>query len=133
VKSYPRARVTGETVREAVALILLSDIKDPRVDLVTVTSVQVSADLKHADIYVTAHGGPERYAEALAGLRSAAGRIRTLLGRSVRMRCVPELHFEIDPSVDEAIRITELLARERAAGRAPAEDEIASQDGGGDA
>ena len=123
MKSFPRSRVTGETVREAVARILLSEIKDPRVELVTVTSVEVSRDLRHANVFVTAHGGPERYAEVLAGLRSASGRVRTLLGRQVRMRYVPELHFLIDPSLDEAQRIAEVLRHEQEAGRAPAAEE----------
>jgi ribosome-binding factor A len=123
VKSFPRSRVTGETVRAAIASILVQDVKDPRVELVTVTSVEVSPDLRHANVFVTAHGGEDRYRTALAGLRSASGRIRTILGKQVRMRYVPELHFDIDPSVDEAIRISEVLRREREAGRAPSEDD----------
>lgn len=113
MKSFPRSRVKGETVREAVAGILLSDIKDPRVELVTVTSVEVSPDLRHANVFVTAHGGAERYAQALDGLRAASGRIRTLLGHQVRMRYVPELHFLIDPSLDQAARISELIEHAR--------------------
>lgn len=128
VKSFPRSRVTGETVREVVAEILLSEIKDPRVELVTVTSVKMSPDLRHADVYVTAHGGQERYGETLEGLRSASGRIRTLLGRRVRMRYVPELAFRIDQTVDEAMRIDEMLREEREAGRAPADEGEAAQD-----
>jgi ribosome-binding factor A len=121
VKSFPRSRVTSETVRAEVARILLEDIKDPRVDHVTVTSTEASPDRRHVDIYVTAHGDAERYAEALAGLQSATGRIRSLLGRAVRMKYVPELHWKIDPTVDEAARITQILQDERDAGRAPAD------------
>lgn len=136
MKSFPRSRVKGETVREAVAGILLSEIKDPRVELVTVTSVEVSPDLRHANVFVTAHGGEERYAEVLEGLRSASGRIRTLLGHQVRMRYVPELHFLIDPSVDQATRINEVIEHERtvhpdlAARPDPAGDEARADEGG---
>ena len=91
-------------------------------DLVTVTSVVVSPDLRHADVYVTAHGDQERYAEALAGLESAKGRIRAALGNEIRMKFVPDLHFKIDESVDEGIRITDALRREYEAGRGPRED-----------
>jgi ribosome-binding factor A len=118
VKSYSRSRVTGETVREIVAAILLEDVSDPRVEFVTVTGVTMSPDCQHANVFVTAHGGLDRYREVLAGLKSAKGRIRTRLGQSVRMRYVPDLHFMIDPSVDEAARITSVIAAERAAGRA---------------
>lgn len=129
MKSFPRSRVTGETVREAVAAILLSEIKDPRVELVTVTSVKMSPDLRHADVYVTAHGGQERYREALEGLKSASGRIRTLLGRHVRMRYVPELAFHIDPSLDEAMRIGEVLREEHRSGRVHEDEGEDGQDG----
>jgi ribosome-binding factor A len=116
MKSYPRSRATAETVREAVARIIIEDIKDPRVSLVTVTGAEVSADLRHANVFVTAHGDEERYREALAGLESAKGRIRHELGRQVRMKYVPELHFRIDPSVDVAMRISQLIIGGRAKG-----------------
>jgi ribosome-binding factor A len=122
MKSHPRTRVAGEHIREAVARILLSQVRDPRVDLVTVTSCVVSPDLRHADVYVTAHGDQERYAEALAGLDSAKGRIRAVLGQEIRMKYVPELHFKIDESVDEGIRITQALRREYDAGRGPRDE-----------
>lgn len=127
MKSYPRSRVTAETVRMEIARILLEDVKDPRIELVTVTSVEASPDRRHVTIFVTAHGGPERYTEALAGLQSATGRIRSLLGRSVRMKYLPALHFRVDPSVDEASRINEVLRAEYEAGRAPAEDSGAAE------
>jgi ribosome-binding factor A len=118
VKSYPRSRVTGETVREVIARTLLEDVKDPRVEFVTVTGVAMSPDRRHANVFVTARGA-DRYADALAGLNSAKGCIRGALGEAVRMKYVPELHFAIDPSVDEAERIYGVLASERAAGRVP--------------
>lgn len=112
MKSYPRSRATGETVREVVARILLEEIADPRIALVTVTGVEMSPDLRHANVYVTAHGDTSRYREVIEGLDSAKGRIRTLLGQAVRLRYVPELHFRIDPAVDEAERISEALRQE---------------------
>lgn len=125
MKSYPRSRVTGETVREVVARVILEDVKDPRVEFVTVTGVVMSPDRLHANVFVTAHGGPDRYREALAGLESAKGRVRRALGRAVRMKFVPDLHFALDTSVDEAARINRLLQAERAAGRAPADEDDA--------
>lgn len=127
MKTYPRSRAAGEVVREIVARALVEDIADPRIELVTVTGVEVSPDLRHATVFVTAHGDAARYAEALAGLESATGRIRTILGSSVRLRHVPELHFRIDPSVDHGFRIGDTIRAERASGRA------GEDDGGGDA
>lgn len=115
MKTYPRSRAMGETVREVVARILLEESADPRLDLVTVTGVEMSPDLRHANVFVTAHGDETRRADALAGLDSAKGRIRSLLGSAVRMRYVPDLHFRIDPAIDEATRITDAIRQEREA------------------
>ncbi len=109
MKSYSRARRTDESVRQALAQILMTEVKDPRVELVTITSVVVSPDLRHANVYLTTHGGPDRYEETLAGLQSAKGRIRSALGRDLVMKYVPDLHFFIDESVDEGQRISEKL------------------------
>lgn len=109
MKQTPRTRKVNETVREAIASILLDEISDPRLDLVTVTGAQVSPDFSVAVVYVTAHGSEDRYAEVLSGLESAKGRIRSLLGRRVKTRLTPELRFEIDTGIDEGMRITEAL------------------------
>jgi len=109
MKQTPRTRKVNESVREAVATMLLEDIADPRLALVTVTGAEVSPDFSVATIYVIAHGDETRYAEVLAGLESAKGRIRSLLGRRVKMRLTPELTFAIDASVDQGMRIAEAL------------------------
>ena len=109
MKQTPRTRKVNETVREAIASILVDEIADPRLEFVTVTGAEVSPDFSVATIFVIAHGDEERYAEVLAGLESAKGRIRSLLGRRVKTRLTPELRFVIDPSVDEGMRISEAL------------------------
>lgn len=109
MKSTPRTRKLGDTVREALAEVLRDDVSDPRLDFATITSVQVSSDLGVADVYVTTHGDSARYEDLLEGLRSADGRIRSGLARRVRMRIVPELRYMIDTSVDEGMRISEAL------------------------
>jgi len=122
-KAYPRARAMGEAVREIIARILVDEISDPRIDLVTVTGVSMSPDLRHANVFVTAHGDEQRVAEAMAGLESAKGRVRTLLSQQVTTRYSPELHFKIDPAIDEASRIAEAIRLEYEAGRVPDDDE----------
>jgi ribosome-binding factor A len=129
VKQTPRTRKVNEMVREAVAIILSEEVADPRLDLVTVTSAEVSPDMMVANIYVITHGGPERYAELLEGLESAKGRIRSLLGQRITLRFTPELRFLIDTSVDEGMRISEALKevpptlRHERAGEADSETE----------
>lgn len=109
MKQSPRTRQLGETVREVIATILMTEISDPRLEFVTVTAARVSTDLTVANIYVTAHGGEERYAEVMEGLESAKGRIRLLVGQRVKMRFNPELRFFIDETVDASQRMTEAL------------------------
>jgi ribosome-binding factor A len=111
MKSTPRTRKLGEAVREALADVLVTEVQDPRLELATITSVEVSADLHVADVYVTTHGGEERYDALLDGLRSADKRLRAGLARRVTMRYIPELRYHLDTSVDEGMRIYEALKR----------------------
>lgn len=115
MKRTSRTRKLNESVREAIAAILLEEVQDPRLELVTVTGVNVSPDLRYAEVYVTTHGDAERYAELIAGLNSAKGRIRAALAERVSMRFLPALRFHIDASVDEGERIAEALRAEREA------------------
>jgi ribosome-binding factor A len=128
-RPFPRSRAMGEMVREVVARILVEEIADPRLDLVTVTGVEMSPDLRHANVFFAIHGDAERTASALAGLDSAKGRIRALLGVEVRARYVPELHFRIDPAIEEAARIADAIKHERDAGRVSDEVDDAPEDG----
>lgn len=123
MRPYSRARATGETVREVVARTLIEDVADPRLEFVTVTAVEMSPDLRHANVFVAVHGGEARGREAISGLDSAKGRIRSLLGAEIRMRYVPELHFRIDPALDEATRIEAAIRAERLSGRVPEDQE----------
>jgi len=109
MKSTPRTRRLSENVREALAEVLRDDIADPRIDFATITSVEVSSDLNLANVYVTTHGCEAEYASLLEGLRSADKRIRAGLARRVQMRVVPELHYHIDTTLEQSMRITEAL------------------------
>lgn len=128
MKAYPRSRAMGETVREVVARLLLEEVADPRVALVTVTGVEMSPDLRHAKVFVTAHGDEARIADALAGLESTKGRLRTMLAAEVRLRHAPELHFSVDPAIAEANRITDAIRMQYELGRV-SEDEPAHAEG----
>lgn len=107
MKQTPMTRRLGEQLREKLGYILLFEIADPRLDLVTLTGVEVAQDRSFARIFVSCE--PERYEEALEALNSAKGRIRSLLARSLDWRVTPELAFQIDRSTDEAERIGRAL------------------------
>ena len=99
----------AEAIKEEVAGILQMELKDPRIGFVTVTRVQVTPDLEHARIYFSLLEGHGSQAETEAGLKSAQGFIRRLLGERLRLRVTPEVTFRLDPSVAETIRISKLL------------------------
>jgi ribosome-binding factor A len=108
MKQTPNSRKINEAVRTAVASILLTQVSDPRVALIAVTGAEVSKDRSIANIYVSA--GKAHYEDVEAGLASAKGRIRSLLGQELGWRVTPELRFYLDTSIDEAERIGHALA-----------------------
>ncbi|MGQ9871202.1 30S ribosome-binding factor RbfA [Leptodesmis sp.] len=106
------ARVS-ELIKREVSQMLLTDIKDDRVGagMVSVTDVDVSGDLQHAKIFVSIYGTPEAKAETMAGLKAAAGFVRSELGQRIRLRRTPEIVFLEDNSLERGDRILSLLNR----------------------
>ncbi len=102
-------RRAAELIRSHLADLLRTRINDPRVQMVTITDVEVTPDVSRAHVYFSVLGGPEEQAEVLAGLESAAGYLRRELGRRIRLRRTPELIFCLDPSVERGERIAALL------------------------
>jgi ribosome-binding factor A len=109
-REHSRTQRLNQLLKEEISHLLQREVKDARIGMVTLTAVEVSADLKHATVYVQAPGDDQRKAEALRGLASAAGFIRSRLGRELRIRRIPELRFVIDHTQEKAARIRELLA-----------------------
>jgi ribosome-binding factor A len=106
---FRRTDRLNEQLKQEISLVVRSEVRDPRVGLATITAVQASPELDHAKVYVTALGTEEERDEILAGLRSAAPFIRKALSQRLQMRRVPELHFEADRVLAEAMRIEQLL------------------------
>jgi ribosome-binding factor A len=93
---------------------ILPQVKDPRVGFVTVTDVEVSADLRHARVFVSVLGSAAEREEAVKGLNSARGFVRRELMHQVTLRHIPELSFHLDESLDRGMRVNELLQKARA-------------------
>jgi ribosome-binding factor A len=89
--------------------LLERKVKDPRLDMVTITDVVVTPDASRADVYFSALGGEEAQEQAQEGLESAAGWLRRELGRQLRLRSIPELVFHYDRSVERGERISAIL------------------------
>lgn len=149
--SHRRVERLNQLLREELSRLVRRELEDPRVEMVTITDVDVSGDLRHAKVYVRTlrdlqpaggdagggeggsgeedadedaagdddAGGDEigrPLREALEGLRSAEGFLRGTLGRELRIRRIPELHFRADRTLERAQRIEELLDRISAPG-----------------
>jgi ribosome-binding factor A len=106
---YRRTDRINEQLKQEISLIVRDEVRDPRVGLATITAVVTSPELDHARVYVTALGDDTEREEIVEGLRSAAAFIRKQLGGRLHMRRIPELHFEEDRVLKEALRIEELL------------------------
>lgn len=100
----------SEEIRRVMSDIIMNEIKDPRLpEFVSVTGVRVVKDLKHAKVFISVLGTPEEKAEAIRALVHAAGFIRREIGHRVRIRYTPELHFELDDSIEHGIHINRLI------------------------
>jgi ribosome-binding factor A len=100
----------NEQLKREIAGLLRTRVRDPRVDLVTVTGVDVSRDLSVARVFVRLGGEPGDRAESMAGLDAAAPFLRGTLGKLLHVRRIPELRFQEDRSLEHARRIDEILA-----------------------
>ena len=97
-----------ESVKEVLS-DTIQTLKDPRIGFVTVTAVRLSADLRHARVFVSIYGTPEEREESIDGLRSARPYLRSELGRQIRMKYTPELTIALDDVPQKAERVENLL------------------------
>ncbi len=109
MKQYKRSDRVGDLIREVISEMILRDLRDPRLETVTITEVEVTADLKLARIFFSARGDSVRERAALQGLEGAAGFIKKNLGRELRLRYMPELMFQLDRSFEYGSKIDRLI------------------------
>jgi len=108
-RDYSRTLRVAEQIQRELADLLRLEVKDPRIGMVTLTDVEVTADYGHAKVFFTLLGNAEQVAAAAAGLNHAAGFLRHELGQRVKLRSVPQLHFTYDESVERGIRLSQLI------------------------
>ena len=104
-----RPERVGEQVRQAISELLLSEVHDPGIGLVTLTRVKVSPDLQLVRVYYTQMGDEKARIETRRALERATPFLRRQLGHRIRLRRVPELRFEFDTSVENQERIERIL------------------------
>lgn len=111
-REFSRTDRVAQQIHKEVASILQHEFKhrEPEVGMITVSGAEVSRDLSHAKIFITFYAADEQKIEHdMAKLLDARGFVRGLLGRRVRMRNVPALHFVRDTSILEGARISALV------------------------
>ena len=105
-----RTNRMAEELKKEIVSIIRTEVKDPRVDgVISVTTVEVTGDLKHAKVYISKYGTEWARKEALAGLEASRGFIRSELGKRFKTRTVPELTFVLDESLEYGAKIEAIL------------------------
>ncbi|MDD5449742.1 MAG: 30S ribosome-binding factor RbfA [Candidatus Omnitrophica bacterium] len=104
------AKLAG-TLKKKISSIIQTEIKDPRIGFVTITHVEVSADLRHVKVFFSVLGTEKEKKNALIGFKQATGFIRKLVAKSISLRYVPEIVFKFDETFEYGMRINELLER----------------------
>ena len=108
-REFPRASRLADQIQRDLSETIRSELKDPRVGMITITAVEVSRDLSHARVFVSALASAEAMEETLDALRHAAGFLRSRLAHSLTSRTVPELQFVYDESVERGARLSRLI------------------------
>jgi len=103
-----RPRKLGDQIQRELSDLLARELRDPRVGMVTITSVDVSPDFSHAKVFFTTLE-KEKLQDTLHGLRRAAGFLRSQLARRIKLYTTPELRFEYDESVERGDRLSRLI------------------------
>jgi ribosome-binding factor A len=104
-----RAERLAEVIRTEASQIIQRELKDPLIGFVSITDVVVSADLRHAKIFISVLGDEEAKQRSMAGLERARGHIRSALGARLGLRFVPEILFRLDESIERGSRIDSLI------------------------
>lgn len=107
-----RQAKVGEMMKRELAEIMLREMRDPRLALVSVTEVDVARDFSVAKVFISVIGTPEEKAEALKALQGAAGFLRGMLGRVMEIRTIPVLAFRMDTGIERGVRMFDLLREE---------------------
>ena len=124
-KEFSRTQRIGDQMQRELAQLIQREVKDPRLGLITITAVEVSRDLSHAKVFITVMGKDDDKDAVKANLRilnDASGFLRMQLGKAMKLRTVPQLHFNYDASVRRGVELTSLIERAVAEDRKHSDD-----------
>ena len=112
-KQYSRTQRIGDQIQRELATMIPREVKDPRLGFITLTGVDVSRDIGPAKVFITVMGdnSPELIKDNLSVLKDAAGYLRMLLGKAMKLRSVPALHFHYDESISRGAHLSALIEK----------------------
>jgi ribosome-binding factor A len=105
-KEFSRSHRVAEQMRRELADLLQFEVKDPRIGMVTITEVEVTGDMAHAKIFYSATKASDAVQQ---GLEKSSGFLRTQLAKRMLLRTVPQLHFVYDASIDNGMKMAQLI------------------------
>lgn len=105
-KDFSRSHRVAEQMQREVAYLLQFEVKDPRVQGVTVTAVEVTGDMAHAKIFYSAEQASDKLQQ---GLEKSSGFLRSQVAKRMLLRTVPQLHFVYDASLDNGLKMSKLI------------------------
>lgn len=108
-RNSSRVERIADQIQKDLAELIRTEVKDPRIGMITLTGVEVTSDYRHAKVFFTALGEPEAAERAKVGLERASGFLRSQLAAGLKLRIVPELHFVHDQSVVRGIELSRLI------------------------
>lgn len=108
-KSFSRKDRVSEQIRRELAELIRTELKDPRVGMISITDVEVTADYAHAKIFFSSLAGSENLTAVMTGLEKASGFLRRELGKRISIHTTPQLHFVFDHSLERGADLSKLI------------------------
>lgn len=108
-KSFSRKDRVAEQIRRELADLIRTELKDPRVGMISITDVEVTADYAHAKVFFSTLAGSEHLQDVMTGLQKASGFLRRELGKRISIHMTPQLHFVFDQSLERGADLSKLI------------------------
>jgi len=105
-----RVLKAAEAIREVVGMAILTDLRDPRIQDVTVTYVEVSPDMRNAKVHVSVMGDDKKQQLSMRGLESSVGFLQKKIGNRIETRYVPKIKFVLDQGIKNALEVARILS-----------------------
>ena len=109
-RGFSRRDRISEQIRRELAEILRSELRDPRVGMISLTEVELSPDYAHAKVFFSSLAGRAGLDPVLEGLQQASGFLRSELGKRISIHMTPQLHFVFDDSLERGAQISKLIS-----------------------